>query len=298
MTRTCVIYRRACFAASHRYWLEEWSPAENEQRFGRSSRYPGHGHNYTLLVGMRGQVDEYGMVLNLSDVKRVLKEHVIQDLDFSFLNQAWPEFEQTLPTGEWVAMSIWRRLEQHLPLVSIRLYEDPKLWAEYRGEDMQASLTIGTHFSAAHRLALDHLSLEENTEIYGLCARPHGHGHNYGLEVTVTGEVDPRTGMIVDLTEFQRVLDEKVVKPFDHTFLNKDVEYFGRVVPTAENIALHIQELLTQPLRELGVRLHRVHLQESPNNSSEVWGEYPLEDVTVATTEDRATGDLVRAGSR
>ncbi len=294
MTRTCVIYRRACFAASHRYWLDELSAEENQRRFGPSSRFPGHGHNYTLLVGMQGQVDEYGMVLNLSEVKRVIKERVIRDLDFSFLNQAWPEFGQTLPTTEFVAMAIWRRLEDHLPLVSIRLEEDPTLWAEYRGDGMQASLTIATHFSAAHRLALEHLSLDKNTEIYGLCARPHGHGHNYGLEVTVTGEVDPRTGMIVDLGEFQRVVDEWVVKPFDHTFLNKDIDYFSQVVPTTENIALRIQALLTQPLRQLGVRLQRIRLQESPNNSSEVWGEYPME----LPLEDQATGALVGAGSR
>ncbi|MEN9222749.1 MAG: 6-carboxytetrahydropterin synthase, partial [Thermostichus sp. BF3_bins_97] len=143
-------------------------------------------------------------------------------------------------------------------------------------------LTVATHFSAAHRLALDHLSLEENTEIYGLCARPHGHGHNYGLEITVKGSIDPRTGMIVDLVALQQVIDQWVVKPFDHTFLNKDIPYFAQVVPTAENIALHIQQLLTVPMRKLGVQLHRVHLQESPNNSSEVYGEYPLEDLLTA----------------
>lgn len=295
MTHSCTIYRRACFSASHRYWLGELSEAENQQRFGPTSRFPGHGHNYTLLVGMRGEVDEYGMVLNLSDVKRVIKERVIRDLDFSFLNQVWPEFEHTLPTGEWVAISIWRRLEHELPLTSIKLYEDPTLWAEYRGDGMKASLTMATHFSAAHRLALDHLSLEENSEIYGLCARVHGHGHNYGLEVTVTGDVDPRTGMIVDLAALQQVVDATVVKPFDHTFLNKDVEYFSRVVPTAENIALYIQSLLTLPLRQLGVRLERIHLQESPNNSSEVLGEYPLAELESAELE---VGDPVGARSR
>ncbi|MEN9219363.1 MAG: 6-carboxytetrahydropterin synthase, partial [Thermostichales cyanobacterium GMQP_bins_62] len=190
---------------------------------------------------------------------------------------------QTLPTTEWLACVIWRRLIPHLPLVSIQVYEDPHLWAEYRGEAMQAYLTIATHFSAAHRLALDHLTLEENTEIYGLCARVNGHGHNYGLEVTVVGEIDPRTGMIVDLAALQGLVEELVVRPFDHTFLNKDIEYFQRVVPTAENIALRIQELLTLPLRQLGVRLHRVVLQESPNNRAEVLGEYPL----VATVGTR-----------
>ena len=276
MSRSCVIYRQAEFSASHRYWLPELSAAENQARFGATSRWPGHGHNYVLKVGISGPVDQFGMVLNLSEVKQILKKYVLQDLQFAYLNQVWPEFEQTLPTTEWMACVIWRRLRPHLPLVTVKLYEDPHLWAEYRGEAMRAYVTVATHFSAAHRLALDSLSLEENTEIYGLCARVHGHGHNYGLEVTVAGEIDPRTGMIVDLAALQEVIEQVVVKPFDHTFLNKDIEYFQRVVPTAENIALRIQELLTRPLRELGVTLHRIALQESPNNSAEVWGEYPL----------------------
>jgi 6-pyruvoyl-tetrahydropterin synthase len=126
---------------------------------------------------------------------------------------AWPEFAQTLPTTEFIAYVIWQRLADALPLTSVRLYEDPELWAEYRGEAMQAYLTVATHFSAAHRLALDHLSFEENSAIYGLCARPHGHGHNYGLEITVKGSIDPHTGMIVDLAALQRLIEEQVVKP-------------------------------------------------------------------------------------
>lgn len=294
MAHTCVITRRAQFSASHRLWLPELTEQENWDRFGPTSRFPGHGHNYVLQIGLQGEVDEWGMVMNLSEVKQVLRSRVIQDLNFSYLNQVWPEFERTLPTTEWIAHTIWHRLQDQLPLTSVRLYEDPQLWADYQGEDMQANLTIGTHFSAAHRLALDHLSLEENAEIYGLCARPNGHGHNYLLEITVTGEIDPRTGMIVDLTALQQVVDRTVVKPFDHTFLNKDIEYFAQVVPTAENIVLHIQQLLTEPIRQLGVRLHRIHLQESPNNGSEVYGEYPLEsepDVIPA-------GELAGAGSR
>ncbi|MFQ3612543.1 MAG: 6-carboxytetrahydropterin synthase [Cyanobacteriota bacterium] len=290
MPRTCTIYRRAQFAASHRYWLPELSEAENFARFGPNARFPGHGHNYVLQVGMEGEVDGYGMVLNLSEVKQVLRQRVIQDLNFAYLNQAWPEFAQTLPTTEFIAYAIWQRLGDALPLTSIRLYEDPELWADYRGEAMQAYLTVATHFSAAHRLALDHLSFEENSEIYGLCARPHGHGHNYGLEVTVKGSIDPRTGMIVDLVALQQVIDHWVVKPFDHTFLNKDIEYFARVVPTAENIALRIQQLLTLPVRELGVQLHRVHLQESPNNSSEVYGEFPLEELELEAMASARVG--------
>lgn len=275
----CVINRRAQFSASHRYWLPELSEAENYNRFGACARSPGHGHNYVLFVGMEGELDQYGMVLNLSDVKRVIKDEVTSQLDFSFLNQAWPEFEATLPTTEAVARAIWHRLAQHLPIVNIQLFEHPELWAEYQGNAMEAYLTLKTHFSAAHRLANPRLSFEENSAIYGKCARPHGHGHNYHLEVTIKGQIDERTGMIADLGAVQSIIDEYVVEPFDHTFLNKDIAYFAEVVPTAENIAVHIRDLLSEPLATTGAQLHKVKLIESPNNSAEVYALSPAQAI-------------------
>ncbi|MBV9389350.1 MAG: 6-carboxytetrahydropterin synthase [Chroococcidiopsidaceae cyanobacterium CP_BM_ER_R8_30] len=267
----CIINRRAQFSASHRYWLPELSEAENVQRFGLCTRALGHGHNYVLFVSIAGELDEYGMVQNLSEVKRVIKQEITSQLDFSCLNDVWSEFHQTLPTTENIARIIWQRLSPHLPLVCVQLFEHPELWADYRGNDMEAYLTVSTHFSAAHRLAHPSLSSEENYHIYGKCARPNGHGHNYHMEVTVKGEIDPRTGMIVDLGALQRVIEEQVIEPFDHTFLNKDIAYFAQVVPTAENIALHISNLLKLPVQELGVELHKVKLIESPNNSCEVF---------------------------
>lgn len=267
----CIINRRAQFSASHRYWLPEWSEAENQAKFGACTRAPGHGHNYVLFVSMLGELDQYGMVLNLSDVKQVIKREVTSQLDFAYLNDVWPEFQTTLPTTEHMARVIWHRLAPHLPIVNIQLFEHPELWAEYTGNEMEAYLTISTHFSAAHRLALTSLSYEENVEIYGKCARPHGHGHNYHLEVTVKGEIEPRTGMIADLEALQQAIDQYVVDPFDHTFLNKDIAYFETVVPTAENIAVHIRDLLREPIAQTGAELHKVKLIESPNNSAEVY---------------------------
>lgn len=281
----CTINRRAEFSASHRYWLPELTDAENAQRFGLCARAPGHGHNYVLYVSMAGDLDEYGMVLNLSDVKHVIKQEVTQQLNFSFLNEAWPEFAETLPTTENIARVIWQRLAPHLPLVRIQLYEHPELWADYLGNDMEAFLTISTHFSAAHRLARPDLSYEENCEIYGKCARPNGHGHNYHLEVTVKGQIDPRTGMIADLVELQKAIDEFVVEPFDHTFLNKDIAYFEQVVPTAENIAVHIRDLLVEPIRATGAELYKVKLVESPNNSCEVYTNLVAEGRVTAQAE-------------
>jgi 6-pyruvoyltetrahydropterin/6-carboxytetrahydropterin synthase len=267
----CIINRRAQFSASHRYWLPELSDEENLQRFGQCARFPGHGHNYVLYVSMEGDLDNYGMVLNLSDVKRVIKREVTSQLDFSYLNDAWAEFQQTLPTTENLARVIWQRLAPHLPLVRIQLFEHPELWAEYEGQGMNAYLTISTHFSAAHRLALPELPLEQNFEIYGKCARVNGHGHNYHLEVTIQGEIDPRTGMIADLGQFQKAVEDYVTEPLDHTFLNHDIPYFAKVVPTAENIAVYIRDVLRQPIQDIGASLHKVKLIESPNNSAEVY---------------------------
>lgn len=267
----CIVNRRAQFSASHRYWLPELSETENQQQFGLCSRFPGHGHNYVLFVSLFGELDEYGMVLNLSDVKHVIKREVTSQLDFSYLNDVWQEFQQTLPTTENIARVIWQKLAPHLPLVKIQLFEHPQLWAEYQGNGMEAYLTISTHFSAAHRLAHPDLNHEENTEIYGKCARPNGHGHNYHLEVTVKGQIHPRTGMIVDLGALNQVIEDLVTEPLDHTFLNKDIAYFAKVVPTAENIAVYILNLLQQPVRELSAELHKIKLIESPNNSCEVY---------------------------
>jgi 6-pyruvoyltetrahydropterin/6-carboxytetrahydropterin synthase len=266
----CIINRRAEFSASHRYWLEDWSDQQNQAAFGACSRFPGHGHNYELFVSMVGELDTYGMVLNLSDVKHIIRQEVTDPLNFSYLNDVWPEFQVTLPTTEHIVRVIWQRLSPHLPLVKIQLFEHPKLWAEYEGHGMTATLTVGVHFSAAHRLALESLSAEENDRIYGKCARPHGHGHNYHLEVTVQGEIDPKTGMIVDLVALQQTIQDQIVEPFDHTFLNKDIPYFAQVVPTAENIAVHIMDLLQAPIQQLGATLHRIKLIESPNNSCEI----------------------------
>jgi 6-pyruvoyltetrahydropterin/6-carboxytetrahydropterin synthase len=204
-------------------------------------------------------------------VKHVIKREVTGQLDFSYLNDTWAEFQQTLPTTENIARVIWQKLAPHLPIVKVQLFEHPELWAEYMGNGMEAHLSISTHFSAAHRLAHPDLSLAENTEIYGKCARVNGHGHNYHLEVTVKGQIDPRTGMIVDLGALNQVITDYVVEPFDHTFLNKDIAFFAKVVPTAENIALYISNVLRSPIQELGATLYKVKLIESPNNSCEIY---------------------------
>jgi 6-pyruvoyltetrahydropterin/6-carboxytetrahydropterin synthase len=277
-----VITRRACFSASHLYRLPELDATANRVRFGPCGVEPGHGHNYELVVAMAGPLDADGMVLNLSEVKHAIRREVIEPLDFRCLNGVWPEFdlsrpEGRLPTTEALALAIRDRLVPHLPVIAIRLHEHPDLWADVLSgsahNPMEAFLSIRTHFAAAHRLAREELSQAENEAIYGKCARVHGHGHNYLLDVTVRGRIQERTGMVCDLAALQQAVQDLVVEPFDHTFLNKDIPHFARCVPTAENIALHIADLLNAPIAALGARLHKVRLQESPNNAAEVFAE-------------------------
>ena len=288
--RSCVITRRAYFSASHRYWLPELSEDDNSASFGPCAIAPGHGHNYELIVSMAGELDEYGMVLNLSNVKHAIKKEVTDQLDFRFLNNAWPEFdisksEGCLPTTESLIRVIWNRLKSHLPIVALRLYESPKLWSDYLGNGMDAYLTIRTHFAAAHRLAREDLPQAENEKIFGKCARPNGHGHNYLVDITVRGTIDARTGMICDLSALQRLVDDLVVEPFDHTFLNKDIPHFADCVPTAENIALYISDKLNQPIKAIGAQLHKIRLQESPNNAAEVYAECPTLEMMPQSLE-------------
>ncbi|MCP9775291.1 6-carboxytetrahydropterin synthase [Cyanobium sp. WAJ14-Wanaka] len=293
--RPCVITRRATFSASHLYCLPELDGEQNRARFGPCSIAPGHGHNYELVVAMAGPLDADGMVLNLSDVKHAIRSEVTAQLDFRFLNDTWPEFDLSLPGGclpttEALALAIWRRLAPHLPVVGLRLFEQSNLWADLLADSMEAFLSIRTHFAAAHRLARPELSQGENEEIYGKCARPHGHGHNYLLDVTVRGSIDSRTGMVCDLAALQQLVQDLVVEPFDHTFLNKDVAFFADCVPTAENIALHIADLLQGPIAEIGAKLHKVRLQESPNNAAEVFAESPRLEMVPAALEALVAG--------
>jgi 6-pyruvoyltetrahydropterin/6-carboxytetrahydropterin synthase len=127
------------------------------------------------------------------------------------------------------------------------------------------SITRRAEFSASHFCSSPDLTPEQNRELYGKAAGPSGHGHNYVLEVTVRGQVDPVNGMVMDLRELKQVMEREVIEPFDHRFLNYEVPPFGRVIPTPENIAREIWRRLAPHLNRNGQRLERVRLYETPN---------------------------------
>lgn len=132
-------------------------------------------------------------------------------------------------------------------------------------------LTRRAEFSASHYYHNPALNQEENERLFGKSANPHGHGHNYTLEVTVAGRPDPRTGMVVDLKELKELLQREVLDLFDHRFLNLEVPAFRDRIPTTENIAVTIWGLLAPKIR--GGRLHRVRVYETPDLFVDYYGE-------------------------
>jgi 6-pyruvoyltetrahydropterin/6-carboxytetrahydropterin synthase len=137
-------------------------------------------------------------------------------------------------------------------------------------------LTRRYRFSAAHRLHNDALPAEENRRLYGKCDNPFGHGHNYVLDVTVGGEVDPATGMVFDLGLLDQTVQREVLERFDLTNLNQDTEEFRALVPTTENVCVAIYDLLRDKLRGgerwPTARLERVRLEETSSNFFEYGG--------------------------
>ena len=124
-------------------------------------------------------------------------------------------------------------------------------------------ITRKAEFSASHVCRIDSLSDAENRKLFGEEANPNGHGHNYILEVSIEGSVDPVTGMVMNLKELKDILDEEIVQPMDHRFLNKEVQPFNTVVPTTANLAQEIWRRLENRLTGSNTTLVRVRVHET-----------------------------------
>ena len=135
-------------------------------------------------------------------------------------------------------------------------------------------ITRRAHFCSAHRLHRDDWSDEKNREVFGDCSNPNWHGHNYILDVTLEGPVDPATGFVMDLKALKAMMQDRVLVDVDHRNLNLEVAWLDGIMPSTENFAVAIWERLAAGLPE-AVRLHRVFLRETPNNSAEYFGPNP-----------------------
>lgn len=270
--------RRAAFSAAHAYWLPNKTEDENRRLFGPWASKWGHGHNYVVEATVAGEIDDRnGMVVNIADVDRVLKEHAVGPLADRHLSYEAPHFADAPPTLENIARFVAERFAAHFPdprarLARVTVWESPTLWATLNVEKNMIALTRTLDFAAAHRLHAPDLSDEENRALFGKCNNPHGHGHNYTVEVTVTGDPDPVTGMIVDLAALDAVLDREINDRFDHKHLNLDVPDFRNANPTTENLTRaiwdHLQNSVPAP-----ARLFRVVVRETERNYFEYYGE-------------------------
>jgi 6-pyruvoyltetrahydropterin/6-carboxytetrahydropterin synthase len=269
MKQTTSLARRAYFSAARQLRHPDWSDERNRETFGRDV-LP-HGHDYTLDVYYSGKINEHdGMIVNLSDLKPIIAR-VLKPLDGKFLDRDLPLFAGQRPTAENLVNSIWNELPKAVGdgnLSRVHLRESTRLWVD-KYEDAML-LTRCYEFAAAHRLHVPGMDESQNSELYGKCNNPHGHGHNYGLEVTIEGEPDLHTGAIISTLELDRIVDEEVFERFDHKHLNIDCPEFENLVPTSENLARVIFQIMQKTLHERGYKLTKIGLHETTKNYFEV----------------------------
>lgn len=134
-------------------------------------------------------------------------------------------------------------------------------------------VTKRVEFSASHVCRNPLLSDRENEELFGVAANPHGHGHNYVIDVTVEGDPDPVTGMVLDLKKLKEVVNREVIQTYDHRFLNYEVPPFDHVVPTVENIAIDIWHRLEPHISEVGGQLQGIRVYETADLFVDYFGE-------------------------
>lgn len=231
------------------------------------------GHTYTLDVAVSGHINERtGLLVNIKELDRIVKEHVLNQIDGKCLNDRLSFFQAHPATPENIATYIAGTVHPLLPsdvhLHSVRLQPTPVLYTEWLSSLKEVShmlLTKIYEFSASHRLHSDSLSAEENRALFGKCNNPNGHGHNYELEVTICGPINPITGRVLPPERLDAVVEREVLSRYDHRYLNLDVPEFAHVVPSAEMIVQTIWERL-RPCIPAPARLYRLRLYETPRN--------------------------------
>ena len=252
------VTRAKPFEAAHAY---------RDPSFGHAARV--HGHNYVMTATIAGPVDPAtGFLVDFRELDGLLKD-VTAPLDHHRLDTEYQALDGREASAEALAATLFAELEPrvrsaipHARLAAVRLAETDTLWADSTGGD-QMELTRAYGFSAAHRLADPRRSKDENQRVYGKCANPEPHGHDYRFEVTVRGAIDPERSTVTDIGQLDRTVDDEVVSRFDHRYLNTEVEPFQRVIPTAERIAERIWTLLAPRIDGLA----RIVVYETPRSA-------------------------------
>ena len=273
---TVSLSRATTFSAGRRLFRSGWSEQHNREVFGLDARP--HGHEYRLEAAYCGPIsDDDGMILNVVDLKPVMERCVAP------LREAWLEDDLAhdigRPTAENLAQWLWRRLPARIErahLYRLKLRQGRHVSVEIGASPPRSDITMKVsrsyEFAAAHRLFVPTLTESENSARFDRCANPAGHGHNYGLEVWVEGTPDPESGFIINPALLDVLVEQEVYARFDHKHLNVDCPEFAEadLVPTSENLASLIFELLGARLRREGYRLARVGLRETQKNYFEV----------------------------
>jgi 6-pyruvoyltetrahydropterin/6-carboxytetrahydropterin synthase len=211
-----------------------------------------------------------GMVVNIKDIDEVLQGRLVHQFAQKSINDEVEGFADKTPCLENLLPHIRDQIGE-LPggvvLESLRLEETPTFYGEWSKDGERVTLTRVYEFAASHRLQQDAFPHEENLQLYGKCNNPHGHGHNYVLEVTVGGEPDPETGFVTDIVALDEVVQARVLDRYDHKHLNCDVPELVGKVPTSEIVVTEIFKALEGHVP--GV-LERVRLKETDRSVFEV----------------------------
>lgn len=251
---------RLFFSAARRTCSPHLTDAENDALFGKAASKLGHGHGYVLQAILTGAIDAgTGRIVPPGEERRALGA-LHDEIDHTNLNASFQEMRGSPMTTECMALAIHGRIARSLPVSRIRLNETPDFFAETDGRAV--SLGIVRTFSAAHRLHNPKFTDEENRTIFGKCNHPSGHGHRYRVEATVTGDVDPRTGIVFDMIRLDGAI-RAALAGLDERHLDLEVDAFHDMRSTSENILQVIWARLDPALEG---QLSRLRVQETENN--------------------------------
>ena len=269
--QTVRLTRKVTFSSGHRFWKDALTEDQNRALYGKWASRFNHGHNFVLLVTTSGPVNPpTGMVVNIKDIDEVLQGRLVQKFAQKSINDEVEGFVDKTPCLENLLPFIRDQIGE-LPggvvLEHLLLEETPTFYGEWSKDGDSVTLTRVYEFAASHRLQQDAFPREENERLYGKCNNPHGHGHNYVLEVTVGGEPDPQTGFVADIESLDRIVTEHVLDRYDHKHLNTDVPELAGKVPTSEVVVTEIFRALDG---RVPARLERVRLKETDRSVFEV----------------------------